>query len=59
MLAFLAHARGDQPSRRTLEDFFCGRRFSKDPVRAVEKTMEVERADACQGVHGDFSAREL
>ena len=42
MLAFLTHARVHQPSRPTLENFFAGRRLSRDLQAAVAKARSIE-----------------
>ena len=43
MLEFLAHARVHQPSRRTLENFFRGRRLPQDAQQAVQRAWEIEQ----------------
>ena len=43
MLSFLAHARVHQPSRRTLEDFFAGRKLSRNLNRAAAEALRIER----------------
>ena len=48
MLAFLAWARVHQPSRNCLENFFHGRRLSRDKDAAVQQALRIERATGKQ-----------
>ena len=48
MLAFLAWARVHQPSRNCLENFFHGRRLSRDKDEAVQQAMRIERSSGKQ-----------